>query len=654
MPTIEELAAKYGSGGATDAVITPHADLINRYGSGTVAVEAPAQSDIMTPSPESFERSKILEAETAAANVKRPIEYSKLPIVRQGIKGFEEGGKFAGEGLVDISKGKPATGLGKFILGSGQQFLNVLPVLPALEVGKEQINKIVGSETKTVPEVYPTGTFTGRDINIPSTGERAEALITSGLPVAKIGKVAIEATPSSRAVKTIVDSIGPENLPSVIQQLKSNPRLTLMDVDPNIQIISQGLAARPGEPRNILDKVVRGRTDTKLDTVTGAIDEAMGTPVNVLEKVEGLKKQLRLVGAEINPVIKSTGPVDISPVVANIDTKLKPGVTSVISAGEPLPLGDIEKSLERVRNFITDNKSFRTDPQSLHNFQSALRAKAEDLLSSTSGQDRQLGKALMDVRNQVVDAIDTAGKIPGEYKSKLSAYRDEYHVTDAFKKGQLITKNRLGNLEDDPSYWEKWVKDATPAELEAAKEGARLAYAHQMGTVTNAARKGTDIPLIEFNKEKLNLLFGKAEVDKMAKDLADEKLIADTNSKLFQGSMTAMRQLGAEATKVRPEYEPKFTKTILPVALEAGTLYLSGGNIPAAGFMAGLTYPYVRGKMTKIGQTLDRKTNVEITNLAASTGEAKETLIKALQEHIPKAKLSLAQKSMLALPIAKF
>ena len=104
--------------------------------------------------------------------------------------------------------------------------------------------------------------------------------------------------------------------------------------------------------------------------------------------------------------------------------------------------------MEKVKGFITDGKSLRTDAQSLHTFQSALRAKAEDLLSSSTGADRQLGRALMDVRNQVVNAIDAAspqikqadGTSIGTYKSALAKYRDANDIEDAFKKGGLVTK----------------------------------------------------------------------------------------------------------------------------------------------------------------------------------------------------------------------
>lgn len=634
MAEFDDLINEFGSKGKASPVVTPYADLISEFGSGSIKAVAKAPYDPTEVPMSGYtpEQQAQRRAEVAEAQKPKPIDPTKWPIVRQGIEGFKSGREMAGEGYADIARSAPASGVGKVVLGHTIQALNVLPILPTIEVGTEQLAKISGN---------------------PDFAKRAELVATSGLPIAKAAKVVTGAMPSTRALNTIVDAIGVENIPAAITQLKSNPRLTLMDIDPNVQVISQGLAAKPGEPRNILDKVVAARKDTQKGVVTDAYDEAMGVPVNVKDKVDSLKTQIKETGKEINPIIAASKPVDMTGVVASIDSKLKPGVNSVISMGEPLPLVDIQKDLVNLRKFITDNKSFRTDPQSLHNFQSALRAKAEDLLSSSNGQDRQRGYAMMNVRNQVVDAIDAAGETPGSYKAALAKYRDVNDVNDAFKKGQLVTRNRLGNLDDNPAYWEEWISKATPAELEAAREGARLAVAHQMSSIPNAARKGMTIPEIEFNSEKLKLLFGKEEVEKMAKALADEKKIADTNSKLFQNSQTAMRMLGAEATAVRPDYSPQFTKTILPLALEGGTLYLSQGNIPAIGALAGLTYPYVRGKITKMGQALDRKTNVEIANLSSATGEAREALIQALQDRVPKAKLSLAQKSILALPIAK-
>jgi hypothetical protein len=628
----KDLINQFGSNKGTTPIATPYADLINEFGSGAVKAEPTELPDFvpkvrvplsgLTPEQEiEFYRTR---------NQPTPTTIDDIPVIREGVKGFKQGGELVSSGLSDISQNRPATGIGKVGVGFLEQAGNVTGILPVIEEGKKQLTKITGN---------------------PDFAERATAVATSGLPIAKIGQAVTATMPSTRAINTVIDLVGKENLAPVINKLKSNERLTLMDVDPNVQIIAQGLAAKPGEPRNILDKIVKGRTDSKLDTVVGAIDETMGVPVNVKEKIDNLTKSIQATGKEINPIIKSANPVDLSSVISNIDNKLKPGVNSVITAGEPLPLGDIEKSLEGVRKLLTDDKSIRTNAEQLHWLQSSLRSKAEDLMSSTTGEDRARGRALMNVRNQIVNAIDIASD--GKYKPSLAKYRDINDINDAFKKGQLVTRNRLGNLDDDPSYWEAWIKQANPQELEAAKEGARLAVANQMGSVVNAARKGIDIPQIEFNREKLKLLFGKEEVEKMYKMLNDEKEIAYTNSKLFQNSMTAMRLLGAESTSVRKDYVPNFTKTILPVALESGAQYFSGGSLPVVGAAAGIAYPYIRSKITKIGQNLDNKTNIELANLASATGKSKQQLIQALEAALPKPKPSMLQRAQtLALPVA--
>lgn len=659
MAEFDDLISEFGSKGKASSagpVVTPHADLIAQFGSGKIQAAAPetvadtaavqrygipaaevaAAEQAAVPSVAGFEQSKALQRQTQNELANRPIEVGKLPVARQIGENYTSAANMAGEGYSDIAQNRPL-GVGKVALGHALQLAS--PLTGPITAANEAVTKMTGNK---------------------EFADRAELALTSGLPVAGMAKVATGAMPTTRAMKTLIESVGPENIPKVVEALKSNPRLTLMDVDPNAQIIAQGLAAKPGQPRNILDDVVKGRSDTKLDTVKGAINDTMGVPVNVADKIESLNAQIRAVGKEINPVIEKTGAVNITPVVNAIDMKLNPGVGTVLTHGQPLPLGDIEKQLEGVKKFITDGKSFRTDPQSLHVFQSALRSKADDLLASSSGQDRQLGKALMDIRNQVVDAIDkaspqitdAAGNVTGSYRPALAKYRDVNDIKDSFKKGTEITKNRSGYLDDDPSYWEKWVKQAVPEELEAAREGARLAYDRQMRAVKNAAKAGTDIPLVDFNVEKLKLLFGEKEVNAMNKALRDEWKISDTDSKLMQGSMTAMRLLGADATKVRPDYSPGFTKHILPIVLEVGGSYLSGGSLPMAGVVAGVGYNAARSKLTKMGQSRDMATNEEIAKLASATGPARDELIKALQAAVPQPKLSLKQKSQLFLPVA--
>ena len=102
-------------------------------------------------------------------------------------------------------------------------------------------------------------------------------------------------------------------------------------------------------------------------------------------------------------------------------------------------------------------KSLRTskenDANDLHKFQSGLRRTAESLMKSADGGKRQVGEALMNVRNNLVYDID---KVSPGYKDALSKFRDEVHIGDAFKKGHDDIFTSSKKIENDPSYVKKW------------------------------------------------------------------------------------------------------------------------------------------------------------------------------------------------------
>lgn len=634
-----DLIAEFGGGKTADnMVVSPNADLINHFGGDTIkAIPAPAPTVAPSPYPNPANYTgKGNENYTPPNQFVEDIKNAPGYIKRKTIENYEASKAYAGKGIKDISQNLPASGVPEVVLGA----MGMATAVP---------NAVIQGTDKLFQKATGNKDF-----------RPAELATTTGLPILKGGSIIANAMPSTRALTEIVNIVGKENLPKVIEELQSNPRLTLMDVNPNARITAMGLAAQPGKPLDVLNKFVENRKTDQKATVLQAYDEAMGMPVSIKDKVDKLKENIKETGKEINPVVSNAKPVDISPVVSDIDNILKPGVQSVISAGQPLPGPRVKEELADFRKLLTDDKSVRTDAKELHSIQSALRAKAEDLLNSQSGQDRQIGYSLMKVRNQIVEAIDKAspqiidaeGKSIGTYKPALAKYREVNDVDDAFKKGQLITRNKLGQLDDHPEYWERWIKDATPAEKEAAKEGARLAVAHQMGAFRFASRKGMEIPESEFNSDKLKLLFGEKETNKLMKTLSDERRINDTDTKLTQNSMTALRLLGAKATEVRPDYKPNLS-AYLPAIAEGAAQYMTGGESMGMAAAGVIGYNYARKGAVKLGQNLDRKTNVEISKLASATGEEKDNLIKALSDYLPNnSKSKLLQKAKtLALPV---
>lgn len=659
----EDLIKEFGSKSkesSTPTVETPYHDLIKEFGGGAVEAAPPVQAPTtpITPTVVRPPISGVSPEESARINA-LPVnvdtsvspssafgrDMQKLPIaVGRGIQNFpseynkdvEQANKDFGQGFVDISQGKAATGAGEVVLGAIKQIAARSAATTVLRKTQELLTNLTGNK---------------------EFGERATDVMTSGLPIAKAAKFTVKSVPVNRAFATIVDSIGSENLDKTISILKSNPRLTIMDVSPEVQIITQGLASKPGKSRDVLNSAVAERTATAKGAVTDAYNETMGAPVNVLEKLDAMKAKARETGATaINPVVEAAGPADITDVIKHIDNAISSSgmvekrTLEALKKGESpsLPLSENQSQLfnvrERLRGDWKDRDQMFLDvrgEQGAHNIQKDLRARAQALLDSPEPSNRLLGGKLMGIRNRIVEAIDK--QTGGKYKEGLGKYADDMDVQDAFKSGTEIFRNRPSVVEDRPEYLAKWLKTAKEDEILAKREGARVAVDNQLRGFKSAARKGTDIPEIEFNAEKMKLLFGEEETKSMLQKLQHERMIADTNNKLFQNSQTAMRLQGAEATAVRPPYKPNFSN-YLPMALEAGTAYASGGNVMGAGLLAGYGYEGARKLMNKAGQALDHRTNTNIAELASATGEARENLIKALETIAAQQGKSVTQK----------
>lgn len=521
-------------------------------------------------------------------------------------KDFKEGTETVGEGVSDILSNKPASGVGKVGLGA----LSTL-VAPITGTSKEVIAK-------------PIAEITGNK----KAGEIAEIALTSGLPIVKAGKATIAALPKNKALSTLVEHIGPENAGAVAKAMRENPRLTPADLSPRVKQDVQSLFVNDGPHINYLSDRVTERAAGAKGAVEGAIDSSLGSTVNAVDKVNELKQNIRDVGSQkIQPAIEKAGPVDVTPVVKNIDDVLNPGVNSVISNETQLASPEVNKQLELIRQYLTDDKSMRSDPAQLHQIQSALRSKAEAMLSSSSGQDRQIGNALMKVRNGIVDAIDSS--TTGGYKKALSDYRDEFHIQDAFEHGHdaIITNSKAIN--NRPEFFKQWVKNASPEELNAAKEGARIAIDTQINGFKHAARRGTDVGEVEFNRQRIEALFGKEEADKLFTTLKHEREIADTNNKVIQGSQTAMRN-SSKADFAMPT-KGDVGRNLLPAAIVEGASILGSGT-PGIGTAVYMGMKGATAAKDAIATKVAREKNARYSEYAMPVeGPKREELIAALE-----------------------
>lgn len=505
---------------------------------------------------------------------------------------------------------------------------------------------------------HPVTELTGN----PEIGQSVSNVAGLLIPGPKVVKAAKDTLPANKAINTLVDAIGPENVPAAVSRMASNPRLSLMDVSDPVRTMAQSLID-PAQPaaQNIITQNVKDRIATLPAATNSAYTAAMGPAPNVPAMLDALKQRAQDVGSKmIQPAIDNAGPVDVTDVVNSLDKTIGPYALKALQAGETpkAPMTNAQQTAwdlrQRLRGSSPDSTPNTTenmylDPAQAHEIQSQMRYEASQLASSAVGSERLTAGQIGNVRGQLVNAIDDASD--GTYKPALAKYRDAMTVQEAFEKGFDTLKNRSGvsGLEDRPDMFQKSINESSPEEVVARRLGTRLDIDQKLNGVKNTALAGQNIIAPEYNKQKLTTLFGEPEASRLIQTIDDTATEAQTNAKILSGSKTAETLAGREALKV-PEVEPfklgSLTSALLPTALaETAAEYsglppgLTGLSLLAGG--AGL------GVARKGYQSLLKSSavsrNVAIAKAASATGETRDDLFNSLLSH-PKV-IRAAEKS---------
>ncbi len=370
-------------------------------------------------------------------------------------------------------------------------------------------------------------------------------------PLGKLGKLVTDVRPTVQALKRVDEILPPEALAAA----ERNPSLAPVDVSEQARKRADMIATDALAPRAqqaVLDFVDQRKGELKGD-VQSAV-ETLGELPTPFDVVKQIQQRARDTGAKvINPIVQKAQPADITGVVNGID--------DVISKAEKskLPLSDYQRRLVELRDDLRgdlpdEGQMFANvaGDQGVHGIQWRLRAEAQNLLSSSSGSDRVLGGKLMDWRNKLVDAIDTAA--PG-YKDALSKFRTDKDVADAFDKGlnisQMPGKSSESILEHSGEGWQDWVKDPNthPDELSSARLGALSWMAHELEGV-KAGKKLLDTPKNPILQDKLEALFGKDKATQYT-DLLEDTNNRAKSAQIGGNSATFGRMREAEASPIR-------------------------------------------------------------------------------------------------------
>lgn len=483
--------------------------------------------------------------------------------------------EMAGRGITDVLAGKPATGVGE--VGIGALGVAMSPVTGTVKSGENALASITGN---------------------PDFADKAALMfpINTGGPAARTALHNIH--PATKAADFIADKVGPDNMPEALSRLRSNSRLRPVDVNDQLRMSGQGLVAADHSPvaSRTLTESMRNSAAGARDAVKGTYNEAMGTPPDAFEELQRLQNKAKAIGqSKITPPLITSKPVDTSPVLADIDKALNPVAVKMTPGTTITPTPLQQRLVDLRQRLASGDKEVLTDADRLHDIQADLRREADDLMSSATGSDRRLGRELKNYRNKLVDSIDKSA--PG-YKEGLEAYRDQKDIERAFQMGQNLLVNS-NDPKTAPGFLKQWMasKDRTPEELAAARTGARQAVEQRMGSIKQSgldpARSGTDVPQVEFNRTKLETLFGKEDTDKMFKHLQDERDIALTNNRGLGNSKTAETLLAAKELTPRDVARPHGQLPVWAGLAAGATGALS--HSPELGVIAGAGLLAARG-----------------------------------------------------------
>lgn len=530
----------------------------------------------------------------------------------------------AGQGWNDILSGQTATGLGKVFWGGlGMAGSPVTGVLNAMV--EKPVTQLTGN---------------------PEAGERA-ALVAGVVPgLGGAGAAAKAASPSNRAVNTLVDAIGPENVPDVAARLRANPQLSLADVSDPVRVMTQGIAADPAQPvaQRVVQDAVKQRVAERPAQINSAFTQAMGPAPDTVKYLDWLKARATEAGRkEIEPALAGAKPVDTSPVLDAIDKIAKPGIQAQVESN--LPLSTLQQEALRLKQqLVTPTGETLTDPRRLHFVQADLGRMANQLQQSSVGGERWLGGQLRSLNEKLVDQIDSASG--GTYRPARAKFKDAKDIQQAWEDGFDVLKNRSGvsGLQDRPEALADWMKTATDEEKVAKRLAVRSDIDQKVNGVINAGLAGTNITKIEYNKEKLRILFGDDEANRLIRTMEDAADMSRTNAKLTEGSKTAETLAGREALAVRPVGGGNPLNYIGPAALEAANYVGLGGQIPGLGAAAFTATKLGHMGFQKIGQISDRARNAAFARAAVARGAERNDVLSALTSH-PKVMRELEKRN---------
>jgi hypothetical protein len=295
----------------------------------------------------------------------------------------------------------------------------------------------------------------------------------------------------------------------------------LADVPGPLQTRAQGLASMGGEGSAVMGQAVGQRAAQAPQRIEDVVTQVAGEPAEAFrQRVERARVRKEVIGPEYEAAVSFEEPMPVEAIVSGL---------SFIGKDAS---GATRTKLNQVLSDLASDTG-AVSAERLHNARSSLSDTISEATRAGSGG---LVSDLVPILNELDNRLDI---IPG-YKAARSGYANTKAMDRAAEAGRKVFSGGATTALMPEELAMAFGK-LSAAEQDAFRTGAREYVGALMGTARNAPAAAWGEMSKGFSDKKLRILFGDTEAQKILSTLRGEKTFAETGSKLFQGSQSAMR-----------------------------------------------------------------------------------------------------------------
>lgn len=362
------------------------------------------------------------------------------------------------------------------------------------------------------------------------------------------------------------------DVPAQLQ--KVGPDAMPMDLGPNLQRQAGALAATPGEAQQTIRSAIANRQAGAGTRISESLDNALGQPVDTMAVADDIIAQR---SAAAKPLYDAAYAKPVPFTKELEETLQRPSAAAALRNAQKLAADEGIPSQQWFANIADDGTVTIKNVPDVRQLDLTKRA-LDDMIGAAkrSGNDNS-SRILTQLKDKLVKQVDDA--VP-EYAAARKAFSDPSAVIDAMEEGKSVFSKTM-----TPNQLRTQMLKMSDAEKEAFIQGGRASVADIMGTARNDALAAKNMFATGYNKEKLALLVGEEQANKMLGAIDAESMFTKTRD-VVSGSPETAARIAAQKEVAPTEAKPGVMRSLLnfklgDAAANAGDKIMGGAKSAA-------------------------------------------------------------------------